>query len=117
MIQRGDVLLIDFSFSDGSGSKVRPVLVVSNDLDNRRLNSTVVAMITGNTQHSGEATQVFIDPTKPTEAACGLAGPSVVKCQILFTLAQSKVIRHKGRLSADAMNNVDVALKAALALQ
>ena len=116
MIHRGDILLIDFPFSDGSGSKIRPVLVVSNDLDNRRLNSTVVAMITGNTQHSGESTQVFIDPKTPAEAASGLTGLSVVKCQVLFTVAQSKVVRHMGCASTAAMNKVDKALKEALSL-
>ena len=116
MIRRGEIVLIDFPFSDGSGSKRRPALVVSNDLDNRRLNSTVIAMITGNTLHADESTQVPIDPHIPAEKSSGLTGPSVVKCQILFTVAQSAVIRHLGRISTDALKKVDLALKAALAL-
>ena len=28
--QQGDIVLIDFPFSDGSGSKVRPVIIISN---------------------------------------------------------------------------------------
>ncbi|MDP1797880.1 MAG: type II toxin-antitoxin system PemK/MazF family toxin [Planctomycetaceae bacterium] len=116
MIRRGDVIMIDLPFADGSGSKVRPVLVVANDQDNRRLNSTVVAMITGNIQHADEPTQVLIDPQTAAEKACGLTGASVVKCQILFTVAQSKVIRHLGCVSSDALKKVDQALKAALSL-
>jgi mRNA interferase MazF len=36
-VQRNDVVLVDFPFTDGSGSKVRPALVVQNDRDNGRL--------------------------------------------------------------------------------
>lgn len=109
-------MLIDFPFSDGSGSKVRPVLVVANDQDNRRLNSTVVTMITGNVQHAHEPTQVLIDPQTNAEKASGLSGASVVKCQILFTVSQSKVIRHLARVSPGTLKKVDQALKVALSL-
>ena len=30
-VQRGDVVLVDYPFSDGSGSKVRPTVVVQAD--------------------------------------------------------------------------------------
>ena len=37
-VHRKDVVLVDFPFSDGSGSKVRPALVFQNARDNARLN-------------------------------------------------------------------------------
>lgn len=61
MTSRGDVVLFDFPFADGSGSKIRPALVVQNDADNARLNQTILAMITGNIRHAGEPTQLLID--------------------------------------------------------
>ena len=45
-VSRGDVILVDFPFSAGGGSKVRPAVVVQNDRDNRRLTNVIVAMIT-----------------------------------------------------------------------
>ena len=47
MSRRGEVVLVDYPYSDG-GSKIRPALVVQNDRDNARLAKTVIVMITGN---------------------------------------------------------------------
>jgi mRNA-degrading endonuclease toxin of MazEF toxin-antitoxin module len=33
-VRRGEVVLVDFPFSDRTGSKVRPCLVVQNDANN-----------------------------------------------------------------------------------
>lgn len=59
---RGDVVLLDFPFSDASGSKVRPAVVVQNDSLNRRLTSTIVALVTKTTHRArSEATQFLIE--------------------------------------------------------
>ena len=34
-VQRGDVVLVDYPYATGSGTKVRPVLVIQNDRDNQ----------------------------------------------------------------------------------
>lgn len=41
-VQRGDVVLVDYPFSDRTGSKVRPCLVVQADYNNTRLDDTIV---------------------------------------------------------------------------
>jgi mRNA interferase MazF len=53
-VSRGDVVLVDFPFSAGGGSKVRPAVVVQNDRDNRRLTNIIVAMITSQTPTSDD---------------------------------------------------------------
>lgn len=65
MTTRGDIVMVSFPFSDGSGAKIRPFLVVQNEADNQRLDNTVVAMITGNISHAHEKTQLLIDPSTP----------------------------------------------------
>ena len=45
MVQRGDVVLVDYPYSDRTGSKFRPCLVVQNDLNNQRLDDTILATI------------------------------------------------------------------------
>ena len=57
-VHRGDVVLLDHPFSDASGSKVRPALVVQADVRNSRLTETIVALITRNLKHVGT------DPTQ-----------------------------------------------------
>ena len=43
MIRRGDVVIVDFPFTDVPTSKVRPALVVQNDVDNGRRRKTIIA--------------------------------------------------------------------------
>lgn len=113
---RGAVVIVEFPYVDGGRGKNRPALVVQNDHDNRRLANTVVAMISGNTRHANEPTQVLVDPTVPAGAPSGLHGPSVVKCCNLFTIRQQDVLRTIGRLADELLAQVDLALKVELGL-
>lgn len=113
-MKRGDVVIVEFPFTDGGRGKNRPALVVQHDRDNRRLTNTVVAMISGNVRHASEPTQVIVDPNTPAGASSGLHGPSVIKCNNLFTIRQQDVQRIIGSLSAQMLAAVDDALRAAL---
>src|SRR4051794_27636846 len=113
-MSRGDVVIVDFPFTSGIQSKVRPALVVQNDRENRRLSKTIVAMITGNLQRAGEPTHCLIDPTTPEGASSKLHGRSLVSCVNLYTIDQSSVVRTIGSLSSSAMTKVDRCLKEAL---
>lgn len=44
-VRRGDIVLVDYPYSDGTGSKVRPCLVVQSDHNNLRLDDTIVVTI------------------------------------------------------------------------
>ena len=48
MTNQRDILLVPFPFSDQSGKKVRPVLVLSNNSYNRFGDDTIVCAITSN---------------------------------------------------------------------
>ena len=116
-VSRGDVVLVDFPFAAGGGSKLRPALVVQNDRDNRRLTNTILAMITSRTDRARtEATQLLIDIATPEGRQSGLLRDSAVNCSNLFTVDQQKLVRTIGSLSAGLMGQVDACLKAALNL-
>lgn len=115
-MNRGDVVIVEFPYVDGRRGKNRPVLVVQNDPDNRRLSNTVVVMISGNIRHATEDTQVLIDPSTAIGKSSGLHGPSVVKCCNLFTVAKSDVLRGIGSLSTELLAKVNEGLRAALDL-
>ena len=116
-MRRGDVVLLDFPFSGGIGSKVRPALVVQNDRDNARLQSTIVAMITSRTQRAPiEPTQLLIDITTPHGRASGLLMNSAVNCVNLFTVHQNKVLRTLGKLSPALLTRIDHCLKETLGI-
>jgi mRNA interferase MazF len=115
-MKRGDVVLLDYPYTDGSGSKVRPVLIVQNDRDNQRLTNTIVALITKNLSRVHEPTQFLIDVGTPDGPQSGLNQNSAVTCGNLFTVAQTKVRRVIGSLPASAMVQIGACLKAALEL-
>ncbi len=116
MIRRGDVVIVDFPFTSGGQSKVRPALIVQNDRDNGRLSKTVVAMISGNLRRAGEATHCLIDPATSEGASSCLHGPSLVVCVNLYTMEQADVLRIVGHLSDVLLRKVNDCLKAALEL-
>src|SRR5438045_4068377 len=98
-LRRGDVVLLAFPFAGGMGSKVRPALVVQCDRNNRRLNNTIVVMITSTTERaSHEPTQLLIDVGSPEGKQAALLHTSAVKCENLFTVQQQVVLRTIGRL-------------------
>lgn len=117
MTTRGDVVIVAFPFVSGGGGKNRPALVIQCDRNNQRLANTIVAMITGNTRLAAtEPTQLLIDPATPDGSASGLAYPSAVKCENLYTISQQDILRTVGNLPPSLMAKVDACLKAALAL-
>lgn len=117
MIRRGDVVIVDFPFTDPARSKVRPALVVQNDRDNQSIRKTVIALITGNLRRRGDPSHLFVDPQDPAGASSGLAFPSLVSCYNLFTIEQANISQVIGHLSDTLMTQLADCLKAALELQ
>lgn len=111
-MKRGDVVLVDYPFSDGSGSKYRPALVVQADVFNKTLRDTILATITTNTQPS--VTSLVIDPAESPNSGLRLA--CSVRCDNLQTLDKSIVQGSIGYLSKRSMQKVDACLKLALGL-
>lgn len=114
---RGDVVLINHPFSDASGSKVRPAVVVQNNRRNAALSETIVAIIRKNVRHvATDPTQLLIDIGTPDGKASGLNLSSAVKCGKHFTIDESLVFRKIGQLSPALMSQMDNCLKSALEL-
>jgi mRNA interferase MazF len=117
-VSRGDAILVDFPFSSGGGSKLRPAVVVQNNRDNHRLASVIVAMITTQTSRARhEATQLLIEVGTPDGRKTGLFMDSAVNCVNLFTIHQSKIVHVIGKFSAALSAEVDRCLKASLELK
>jgi mRNA interferase MazF len=117
MSRRGDVIVVRIPYYDRPGAKERQAIVVQCDRNNARLLSTVVAAVTTNLRRVvTEPTQFLIDPTLPEGASSGLTMASAVKCENLFTVAQSDIRSTIGHLSNPLMQKLDACLKAALEL-
>jgi mRNA interferase MazF len=114
-VSRGDIVLVDYPFSDRTGSKVRPALVVQADVFNRRITDTIVASISRST-HRASATQLFIDVSTPEGGGTGLRQDSMIQCENLLTYDQRLMIATIGQLSAPLMERINGCLKAVLDL-
>ncbi|HEV2972921.1 MAG TPA: type II toxin-antitoxin system PemK/MazF family toxin [Pirellulales bacterium] len=115
--RRGDVVIVDYPYSDASGSRVRPALVVQGDLNNTRLTSTIVAMITKNIQFAAtEPAHLLINIDSPDGKRSGLHVTSAVSFNNLFTVHEQLVLKTIGRLPPPLMLQVDECLKAALGI-
>jgi mRNA-degrading endonuclease toxin of MazEF toxin-antitoxin module len=51
-VNRGYVVLLNYPFSSGRGTTIRPAVVVQSDKNNSRPPNTIVAMITRSTQRA-----------------------------------------------------------------
>jgi mRNA interferase MazF len=99
--QFGDVILVDFPFSDSRAEKRRPGLVLDYDSHGDLL----VARITSNPPE--RATDVWLDDWNIE----GLNIPSTVRLLKLAMTNESYVLRYLGRLSVNDISSVVEALR------
>ncbi len=116
MAIRGNVVIVNFPFSDQPTKKRRPAVVVQADMYNRLIAKTVIAMVTGNLTRRNDPAQLFVDPATPDGMSSGLRMPSLVSCNNLFTVDQEDILSTLGRLSAPLGHQLNDCLKAALQL-
>ena len=116
-MNRGDIVLVMLPYTDASGGKLRPAVVVSADSLNQRSCDVVLVPITTNTSLAGtHPAQVLIDITTPDGHASGLLRTSVVRCERPATIHCSLVQRTIGRMPPTLMSLIESALKFALML-
>jgi hypothetical protein len=73
-------------------------------------------MITGSLRRRGDQSHLYVDPSDPDGASSGLAFPSLVSCNNLFTIEQDHILQVLGHLSDPLKQQLDDCLKAALQL-
>jgi mRNA interferase MazF len=115
-VRRGDVVLVDYLYSDRTGSKIRPCLVVQNDRNNGRLDDTIIAMITTRQRFTSAPTQLLVNIATPDGALTGLLFDSAVACENLLTIDGKFIRRKMGQFSPSLMEQVDSCLKVSLAI-
>lgn len=116
-IHRGDIVLVDFPYSNLMGSKLRPALVVQSEVWNQKLDDTILALITSSQRRRiGASTQYVIEISTETGKQTGLRLDSIVQCENLITYEQSNILKILGSLPVSEMQMVDKCLKAALGI-
>ena len=107
---RGDVVLVGFVFSDESGRKLRPAVVISAPAYQRARREVVVAAITSNVRR-----RLFGDHLITEWRAAGLLFPSVVT-GILRTIKRTMIDRKLGSLPKPDLEGINQELRRSLGL-
>ena len=112
-MKRGDVVEVDWLYSDQTGSKLRPAVVVQGDFLNGIIDDTILVKITSR-RFGIPGTEVALDPAQETGA--GLNRLCWASCRDVMTRDETLVLRTAGVLSAAAMHQIEACLKTVLQL-
>ena len=107
---RGDVVLVSFVFSDESGKKFRPAVVISSTAYNRSRQEIIVAAITSNIRR-----RLFGDHPIADWKGAGLLFPSMVT-GIFRTIKQTMVDRKIGTMPRPEISAINMKLRQSLGL-
>jgi mRNA interferase MazF len=111
LIKRGNVVIVNLEPTKGSEqSKVRPCVVIQNDLGNKYSPVTIVACIT-----SGE-NALYDTEIEVKVPEGGLRNDSLVLLNQIRTIDKSRICGNYGSLSRETMSRVDSALMISLGL-
>lgn len=112
-MNRGDVVEVDWPYSDLSGTKVRPAVVVRSDFLTGLIDDTILVKITSS--HYGiPGTEVLLDPT--VETISGLNKICYACCYAILTRDEAVIGSVIGSLSLTAMQEIEKCLKAVFEL-
>lgn len=109
---RGDVVLVPMDFTDRSGSKVRPAVVVSTEDYNTASPDVLIVSITSNRKALPHPGDHNIQQWK----AANLLKPSLAQTK-LATVEAHIIHRKLGTLHAEDLDALDAGLREALGLQ
>jgi mRNA interferase MazF len=112
VMRRGDIFWAHLDPVRGSEQgKIRPVLIIQNDVGNENSPVTIIACITTNLARKDYPTNVFIS-AKET----GLTSDSVVLLNQIRTVDKTRLTRKIGHVPDHRMLEVDEALKISIDL-
>lgn len=108
--KRGDIVLVNFVFSDETASKRRPVLLLSSERYMEGRQEVIVAAITSNTRRLLEGDHLMFDWEE-----AGLLFPSVTT-GIVRTIKQNMIERKMGVVSTNDLVEIEFKLSQILEL-
>jgi mRNA interferase MazF len=90
----GDVVLVPFPFTDQSGAKKRPAVIVSSAAYNQARRDVVIMAITSQVKPSGTFGEVIVQDWQ----AASLLKPSAIK-PVFATIDQTLILKRLSQLS------------------
>jgi len=111
-IFKGDVVSVDLEPIVGSETvKIRPCLIVQNNINNEHSLTTIIVVITGRDRFKKKyPTHVWID-----KGEGGLTKDSVIQCEQIRTIDKRRITKKLGSLNNNCLQKVEEAIKITLA--
>ena len=102
MIEQRDLLLVPFPFSDQSGRKVRPVIVISNNEFNSYSDDVIVVGVTSNIskdKYTINLTNNELDEGKLSTTCC-------IKVENVLKLDKELIIKKIGKINKETLKKI-----------
>ena len=106
MIEQRDLLLVPFPFSDQSGRKVRPVIVISNNEFNKHSDDALVIGVTSNIskdKYTISLTNKDLEDGKLSTVCC-------IKAENVLKVERDLIIKKIGKVNQNVLNNISTKL-------
>ncbi|MEK9181489.1 MAG: type II toxin-antitoxin system PemK/MazF family toxin [Patescibacteria group bacterium] len=113
MYKIGDIILTPFPFTDLSGNKVRPTLILGTQPGG---DDVTVCFISSNLENKIHKFNILIDLKEKNFSKTGLKLKSVIKVTKIATLDKIVILGKIGELDNETMNKVGKVLKTYLNL-
>lgn len=113
VLERGDIVLVPFPFTDLTSQKVRPAIVLT---PNPGASDVLVAFISSAVESRPAPTDYVLRDDHADFSVTGLKKPSIFKMNKLLTLQRNLIIRRLGRVSPRIQKELDIRLKSATGL-
>ena len=115
VLERGDVVLVPFPFTDLTSQKLRPAVIIS--VDPQRID-VVIAFVSSVVSPEGPSeTNYVLHEDEPDFVRTGLKKTSAFRMRKLMTIERSRIIRRLGRVSPAVQKKLDTRLRHAVGLQ
>ncbi len=102
MIEQGDLLLIPFPFSDQSGRKVRPVIVISNNEFNANSDDIIVVGVTSTFSRD----KYTLSLTNKDLEAGRLISSCYVKVENILKIGKGLIIKRIGKINKSKLKSI-----------
>jgi mRNA interferase MazF len=105
-MNRGDIYFAELDPSIGGETrKSRPVLIISNDVNNKYSNTIAIIPITSN------ISKVYVFEVLLPKEKTGLKKDSKLLCQQIRTIDKSRLAKERsGKIHPDMLNSIEYAL-------
>jgi mRNA interferase MazF len=102
MPEQGDIVLIPIPLTDLSSQKRRPVIIISNNIYNRKTNDIIVVAMTSNPAVVDYSFTITSSDLEQGE----LNRPGKVRVDKIYTLFQSIVVKTFGRVNSNILEQI-----------